>query len=311
MKKDTMHNLELACQELQKGHVVGMPTETVYGLAADATCDQAVAEIYTHKKRPRFHPLISHVSSIQMACDIGLCNRDLLNHIWMERQWSLTVIAKRRDNAALSWLTTAGLHTVAIRYPQHEVAQKLIAQFGKPLAAPSANLFGQLSPVTAEHVHKAWPDMVVVDGGVCRMGLESTIVDLTGDTPTLLRPGAVSREDLLAVWPNLQSSTKSTTAAPGTLAQHYQTHTPLKINQTKAGPGGVFVGFGDMPCDFNLSPLGCVVEAAARLFHMLHTLDDGSFTHIAIAPIPSHSLGDAINDRLQRAQHRAMPNKSH
>lgn len=298
-----MTDLESAYQQLKQGHVIGMPTETVYGLAADATNDDAVAQIYTHKQRPRFHPLISHVASVEMACTLGACDARLLNHIWLERAWSVTVIAKRLPDAELSWLTTAGLDTVAIRYPQHDVALKIITMFGKPLAAPSANVFGQLSPVEASHVRKAWPDMVVVDGGTCRMGLESTIVDLTQENPVLLRPGATARQDLLEVWPTLQSHNKAETAAPGTLKQHYQTRTPLSINQKKAPSGGVFVGFGDMACDINLSPAGCVVEAAARLFQILHTLDANGYSNIAVAPIPQHGLGEAINDRLQRAAH--------
>jgi L-threonylcarbamoyladenylate synthase len=295
------NTLDQACEQLQQGHVIGMPTETVYGLAADATRDEAVAEIYTYKQRPRFHPLISHVSSIDMACGLGVCDAELLEKVWMHHKWSLTVIVKRHATSPLSWLTTAGLDTVAIRYPQHEVAQKLIQSFGKPLAAPSANMFGSLSPVRAEHVRKTWPDVVVVDGGPCRMGLESTIVDLTSGQPTLLRLGATSRDDLLKVWPTLTVVLKSSTAAPGTLPTHYRPRTPLRLNQHEAEPGGVLVGFGCVDGDVNLSPSGNVVEAAAQLFHVLHTLDESGYTGIAVAPIPDEGLGEAINDRLQRA----------
>lgn len=297
------NSIESACYELNQGHAIGMPTETVYGLAADATCDGAVAEIYSYKQRPRFHPLISHVSSIAMASNLGECNEDLLKHLWLDQSWSLTVIVKRRTDSPLSWLTTAGLETVAIRYPQHKIAQTLIKEFGKPLAAPSANMFGQLSPVKAEHVQKAWPHLVVVDGGACRVGLESTIVDLTLPEPKLLRLGAVAREDLLKVWPSIQLATKNITAAPGTLATHYQPRTPLRINQKEAELGGVLVGFGQMNCDINLSPSGCTTEAASQLFHVLHSLDEQQYTCISISPIPNTGLGEAINDRLQRAAH--------
>lgn len=293
--------LDQACEQLHIGGVVGMPTETVYGLAADATRDEAVVEVYTYKQRPRFHPLISHVSSIEMACELGECDANLLEDIWLRRQWSLTVIVRRRATSPLSWLTTAGLETVAIRYPQHQIAQQLIQQFGKPLAAPSANMFGGLSPVCAEHVHKAWPHVMVVDGGPCRRGVESTIVDLTSSHPVWLRLGATSRDDLLHIWPNLAAASQSATAAPGTLPQHYRPRTPLKMNQTQAEPGGALVGFGNMVCDVNLSRSGCVVEAAANLFHMLHSLDEGQYTSIAVVPIPNSGLGEAINDRLARA----------
>lgn len=290
-----------ACEELKKKHVIGLPTETVYGLAADATCDESVAHIYAYKQRPRFHPLISHVSSIDMACAIGQCDPEVLNHIWIKNQWSLTVIVNRLPGAHLSWLTTAGLKTVAMRYPQHKLARDLIADFAKPLAAPSANIFGQLSPVAADHVRKYWPDVYVLDGGVCRVGLESTIIDLTQDKPVLLRSGATPREDLLRVWPTLTCTNKADTAAPGTLKKHYQTSIPLYMNQSKAKPGGVFVGFNAIEGDVNLSQDGSVVAAAARLFQLLHELDCGQYSSISIAPIPNQGLGEAINDRLKRA----------
>lgn len=292
--------LDKTCKDLRDGKVIGLPTETVYGLAADATCDDAVASIYSYKKRPRFHPLISHVSSSQMAADIVECDADLLDTLWLQKKWSISLILKRKAHSALSWLTTGGLSTVAVRYPQHDSAQKIIEAYGKPLAAPSANLFGQLSPVSAHHVVKAFPNITVMDGGGCRLGVESTIVDLTSDTPNLIRPGAVPREDLQNIWPDLVHIS-SDVAAPGNVTSHYKTQLPLFINALKPASDSFFIGFGDVDCDVNLSPKGCLYEAAANIFKVLHDADQKKAGSISIAPIPNQSIGEAINDRLKKA----------
>lgn len=296
-----INSIHDACEKLKQSQVIGMPTETVYGLAADATSDSAVASIYEIKQRPTFHPLISHVSSVEMAESIGLVDPVVLNSLWIEKALSLTVVVPRKANSALSWLATAGLETVAIRLPQHAMARELIDTYGKPLAAPSANPFGSLSPVSATHVAKAFLQVDVLDGGDCEVGLESTIVDLTQEKPVLLRLGAVERSILQEIWPDLIDS-KGYAQAPGTHKKHYQPKTQLFINALNAEPDGAFVGFGSCDdCTVNLSESGSLKEAASRLFSVLHDLDERGYAYISIAPIPDEGLGEAINDRLKRA----------
>jgi len=301
-----------AAEALRAGHLVAFPTETVYGLGADATNDVAVASIFEAKGRPTFNPLIVHVQDMAEAlryAEIGEVGQKLGAHFW---PGGLTLVAKRRKDCALSLLVSAGLDTVALRVPAHSVAQALIAATGRPLAAPSANPSGRLSPTEAQHVMEGLGDApalaAILDGGPCALGLESTVIGLPeGGAPTLLRPGAVPRgeiEDVLGapLADPLAAGDTEGRSSPGMLASHYAPHTPLRLNATERRDGELLLGFGSMPCDLNLSPSGDVVEAAANLFAMLRTLDaQAKGQGIAVSPIPHEGLGEAINDRLVRA----------
>ncbi len=308
-KNDT--RFEHALNLLTEGHVVGMPTETVYGLAADATNDKAVAQIYALKERPSFNPLIIHVDSIEMARqwgDFSPLALQLAEAFWMIGslyQRPLTLVVKR-NNRGLSHLVTAGLDTVAIRIPAHSVALSLITAFGKPLAAPSANRSNHISPTTADAVRQDLGDRVslVLDGGACVVGLESTIVDVTTDCPILLRPGGATVEMIKSVSGCTVQCVTNTAhiVAPGMLKRHYAPHHPLRLNVTSPLPGDAFLGFGSTPeATMNLSESGDLTEAASNLFAMMRFLDQSSCKEIAVSPIPNIGIGMAINDRLTRA----------
>jgi len=301
-----------AADALRTGRLVAFPTETVYGLGADATNDGAVASIFEAKGRPTFNPLIVHVEDMGEAlryAEIGEVGQKLGTHFW---PGGLTLVARRRKDCPLSLLVSAGLDTVALRVPAHSVAQALIAATGRPLAAPSANPSGRLSPTEAQHVMEGLGDApaltFILDGGPCALGLESTVVGLPeGDVPTLLRPGAVPRgeiEDVLGAAladPHATGDTEGR-SSPGMLASHYAPHASLRLNASERQEGEFLLGFGPGPCDLNLSPSGDVVEAAANLFAMLRTLDaQAKGQSIAVSPIPHEGLGEAINDRLARA----------
>ncbi len=309
-ENDDMH-LEHALRLLTKGCVVGMPTETVYGLAADATQDQAVAQIYALKERPSFNPLIIHVDSLEMACqwgDFSPLALQLAAAFWKADspyQNPLTLVVKR-NNQYLSHLVTAGLDTVAIRMPSHPVALSLIKAFGRPLAAPSANRSNHISPTTADAVRHDLGDRVplILDGGACTVGLESTIVDVTTDNLVLLRPGGATIEaiELVAGCTMQRANDTACITAPGMLKRHYAPRHPLRLNVTLPLPDDVFLGFGAVPgATLNLSESGDLVEAAANLFAMMRFLDQSSCREIAVSPIPNIGIGVAINDRLTRA----------
>lgn len=296
---------------LRAGALVAFPTETVYGLGADAGNDAAVAGIFAAKGRPRFNPLIVHVGDAAAAAQ--LVEFDARAQALAARFWPgpLTMVLPRRDAAALSLLVSAGLDTVAIRAPDHPVAQALLRAAGLPIAAPSANASGRISPTTAAHVQAelGGRPAMVLDGGRCRVGVESTIVDLSGNAPVLLRPGGVPLEELEAVLGPLAMITGdagSAPRAPGLLRRHYAPRRPLRLNATAAAPGEALLGFGPAAsagqATLHLSTAGDLVEAAGNLFAMLRTLDAAAgYAGIAVAPIPEHGLGRAINDRLQRA----------
>ncbi len=309
-----------AAKEVRAGRLVAFPTETVYGLGADATNDSAVASIFEAKGRPAFNPLIVHVKDMTQALRYAHINE--AGQLLSTRFWpgGVTLVARRRDDCPLSLLVSAGLDTVALRVPAHPVAQALIAISGCPLAAPSANPSGRLSPTQASHVleglgaglGEAPALTVILDGGPCALGLESTVIGLPeGSAPVLLRPGAVPRGEIEAVLgaplgePQAVGQAGGDTegrSSPGMLASHYAPHAPLRLGACEQRTGELLLGFGAVPCDLNLSPGGDVVEAAANLFAMLHTLDaqaDGR--SLAVSPIPPEGLGEAINDRLQRA----------
>jgi L-threonylcarbamoyladenylate synthase len=285
-----------------------MPTETVYGLAADAIHDEAVACIYTYKNRPQFNPLIVHVASLAMVeafAHITPQTKGLMQHFWFDEPTPLTFVLPKREGTKLSPLATAGLTTVAVRMPHHPLALALIEMYGSPLVAPSANPSNHLSATRADVVQGYFPGLYVLDGGPCPVGLESTIIQpLEDGRVALLRPGGTAVENLeVFLGEPLLTPAAGPINAPGMLKRHYAPRTPLYRNQTYAEPGEALLGFGpDVPhATLNLSPSSNVVEAAANLFGMLHTLDQGGYTAIRVMPLPTHGLGLAINDRLSRA----------
>ncbi len=290
---------------LSAGGLVAFPTETVYGLGADATNDRAIARIFEAKQRPEFNPLIVHVPNMESARAHVIF--DERSQRLADRFWpgALTLVLARREGSDLSLLVSAGLDTVALRCPAHQVAQRLLAAAARPVAAPSANRSGRISPTTAQHVADDLGDAVdlIVDGGPCPIGVESTIVDVTGDTPLLLRPGGVTREAIESEIGPLSLPSDASVRAPGMLASHYAPRAPLRLNADDAAPGEVLLAFGpDAPAGaVNLSASGNLVEATANLFAMLRDLDDAKPGAIAVMPVPEHGLGLAINDRLARA----------
>jgi L-threonylcarbamoyladenylate synthase len=291
---------------LRAGGVAAFPTETVYGLGADATNSDAVLRIYETKGRPRFNPLIVHCADLAMAetiADFSPLARTLAA-LWPA---PLTLVLPKRATASVSDLVTAGLDTVGVRIPDHPLALALIAATGRPLAAPSANPSGKLSPTTAAQVRAAFGTRVpVLDGGPCKAGLESTILSIDGDTVTQLRAGAMAREEIESILqrPVLSASADSPIAAPGMLASHYAPRATLRLDAATQRPGEAYLAFGRAPAATgpadNLSSSGDLREAARNLFAMLHALD-AKATAIAVAPIPRTGLGEAINDRLERA----------
>jgi L-threonylcarbamoyladenylate synthase len=289
---------------LRQGGLVSFPTETVYGLGADARNDSAVAAIYAAKGRPSFNPLIVHVPDDETAERYCLFNdeaRRLAGAFW---PGALTLVLPLKPGAAVSKLVTAGLDTLAVRVPDHGVARALLEAFDGPVAAPSANHSGRISPTTAAHVVAGLGDAIdaVVDGGDCPVGLESTIVSCV-DAPALLRAGGIPAETiercLSAPLATLTDPTLPT--APGQLASHYAPQGKVRLNAPYAKEGEVLLGFGPVDAALNLSPSGDLTEAAARLFACLHELDRMQANAIAVSPIPDHGLGAAINDRLRRA----------
>ncbi len=299
-----------AARLLQEGGLVAFPTETVYGLGAIATDEAAVARIFEAKGRPRFNPLICHLPEAAEIARYAEMPRDaerLADAFW---PGALTLVLPRRAACGLARLVSAGLPTVALRVPAHEGARALLRAVGAPVAAPSANPSGKLSPVAAAHVADGLGDAVdlILDGGRCPVGLESTIVDLSGPAPTLLRPGGVAAEDIETVLGRAlgrPEAAEDRPLAPGMLASHYAPGLPIRLAAREVAPGEAFLGFADvMPAgaSANLSAGGDLREAAANLFGLLHALDDPArFTGIAVAPIPEIGLGRAINDRLRRA----------
>ncbi|HUC62747.1 MAG TPA: L-threonylcarbamoyladenylate synthase [Alphaproteobacteria bacterium] len=300
-----------AARLLRAGEPVAFPTETVYGLGADARDDRAVAGVFAAKGRPRFNPLIVHWRDAEAAARAvrfdGRAER-LAAKFW---PGPLTLVLPRRAESGVSLLCSVGLDTLAVRVPRHEVAQRLLAAFDGPIAAPSANRSGAVSPTTADHVVDSLGDRVllILDGGRCPLGLESTVVDLSGPAAMLLRPGAVTAEALeaelgpLATAPAPERGHRS----PGQMASHYAPHLPLRLEVTgPPRPGEALLAFGPEPPagyaeTLNLSRSGDLAEAAANLFAMLRALDKPAYEGIAAMPVPERGLGRAINDRLRRA----------
>ena len=311
-----------AAELLAAGELVILPTETVYGLAGSASDARAVAKIYARKQRPIFNPLIVHVADLQMAHEIG--EFDPVSQFLAKRFWPgpLTLILPKKPGAKIAELALAGLDHVALRMPNHPLALAVLTALQGPIVAPSANRSGALSPTSAAHARaELGLDIAFVDGGPCQSGVESTILRMSDHGAQILRPGALSRERLseaLAEFPhtdpssgqraywNMQSQSDAQGApilAPGMMASHYAPNASIRLNAMSAQADELFLGFGprSIGADANLSPSGDLVEAAANLFAFLRLLDARQPACIAVASIPSHGLGEAINDRLARA----------
>jgi L-threonylcarbamoyladenylate synthase len=307
----TPQSIAEAARLLRAGKLVAFPTETVYGLGGDATDGRAVAGIFAAKGRPRFNPLIVHVADLGAAEAIAEFDRrarDAAARFW---PGPLTLVLRRRPDCSVSLLACAGLDTIAVRVPAHPVAQELLRTVGRPLAAPSANRSGRVSPTTAEHVAADLGERaaLIIDGGPCPVGIESTILDLSGAVPCLLRPGGMTVEALAAVFGNIAAAAADGPAprAPGRLPSHYAPHLPVRLDAVDARQGEALLAFGPAPPPPGfaeiawLSHSGDLAEAAANLFAQLRALDRPEFTAIAVMPIPEAGLGRAINDRLRRA----------
>ncbi|MEI8320636.1 MAG: L-threonylcarbamoyladenylate synthase [Alphaproteobacteria bacterium] len=299
--------IKQAVDLLESGEVVAFPTETVYGLGADASNEKAVAKIYAIKGRPSFNPLIFHVKDLESAQKIGHFSETALKLAHAFWPGPLTLVVQKAQDAQVSMLATAGLETIAIRVSSHPVFQEILQDFGKPIVAPSANPSGFLSSTNASHVVRNLGKKVslILDGGPCAKGLESTIIDATPEHPTVLRYGALP---VIEIEQFLQHSVRKkdqvdAIKAPGQLKNHYAPRLPLRMNATECLPGEIFLGFGPIAYSpWNLSDSGNLIEAASRFFAYLHMLDASDlYIGIAVAPIPEQGLGLAINDRLRRA----------
>ncbi|HXY99066.1 MAG TPA: L-threonylcarbamoyladenylate synthase [Stellaceae bacterium] len=310
----TPADLDRAAELLRAGALVAFPTETVYGLGADATNAQAVAAIFAAKARPRFNPLIIHV--IDEAAARLLAVFDARAGLLAQRFWPgpLSLVLPRAPGCPVPLLASAGLDSLALRVPAHPLPRALIRAVGRPIAAPSANRSGRVSPTTAAHVLDELDGRIaaVLDGGPCRVGLESTVIDLTTPRPMLLRPGGLAAEAIEEVVGPLERAPASGGAprSPGLLARHYAPALPLRLEAKDARPGEALLAFGPRaPRGAKavrwLSRKGDLAEAAANLFAALRSVDRPDYTGIAVMPIPAHGLGLAINDRLRRAAHQA------
>jgi len=290
-----------AARLILAGEPVALPTETVYGLAADATSGEAVARVYAAKGRPGFNPLIVHVGSLAEAERIGRFGASA--RTLAERWWPgpLTLVVPLREDAAIASLVTAGLPTVALRASAHEVMRAVIAAAGRPLAAPSANASGRISATRAEHVVASLGGRIplILDGGPTAHGLESTIVAATGEGLRLLRPGPIPAAELGIA--EGAGARPEGIEAPGQLASHYAPAKKLRLDATQAEPGEWLIGFAAVTGHATLSEEGDLTQAAARLFDRLHQADASLHRAIAVAPIPEEGVGAAINDRLRRA----------
>ncbi len=297
-------DLSRASQFLQAGRLVAFPTETVYGLGADAGNDHAVAQVFAVKGRPSFNPLIVHLADLDAVKALVTWSdaaEALAAACW---PGPLTLVLPKRPEAPISKLVSAGLDTLAVRLPAAPVAQALLARVGCPIAAPSANRSGLISPTLAQHVQGSLTGSIaaIVDGGPCAVGLESTIVGLSGP-PTLLRPGGITRDALEHALgrPVAARHERGKITAPGQLTSHYAPRAKVRLNAIEFEPGEARLGFGPVEADLNLSSSEDLTEAAANLFDHLHRLDATGAETIAVSPVPHLGLGVAINDRLSRA----------
>jgi len=304
-------NIEKAANHLKNGGLVAFPTETIYGLGANATSDNAVARIYEAKGRPNFNPLIAHFADMADAeeyVEFDGKAKILANFF---TPGPLTMILPRKEHTNISLLCAAGLPTLAVRVPRHKVARELIKKAGVPIAAPSANRSGTLSPTSAEHVYNSLGDAaeMILSAGNSEVGLESTIIDMTRDIPVILRAGAVTKQDLEPYIGQVEieiNPVDDKPKCPGQLLRHYAPKTKVRLNATDINDGEVLLAFGELSfkpeCEYlNLSEEGSLREAAANLFSYLHKLDKLGADCIAVMPIPDEGLGLAVNDRLSRA----------
>ncbi|PHP67096.1 threonylcarbamoyl-AMP synthase [Zhengella mangrovi] len=311
LKADEPDALARAAEALDAGLLVAIPTETVYGLAADATNGEAVAGIFEVKGRPRFNPLIAHVASLEMAQSIGVFDETAV--ALARRFWPgpLTIVVPLKPDTAIHPLVTAGQDTVALRMPRGFGAA-LVARMGRPVAAPSANRSGRISPTSAEAVAADIGDRIalIIDGGAAPVGVESTIVRVEDNVVRLLRPGGVAAEEIEAMGLTVRRNAPGAAVeAPGMLASHYAPAAQVRLNAIRVNPGEALLAFGPdraaghetAAAVLNLSPDGNLAEAAANLFAHLHALDKADAAMIAVEPIPATGLGEAINDRLARA----------
>lgn len=309
--KATTETIEAAAAALRDGRLVAFPTETVYGLGADATNGRAVAAIFEAKGRPRFNPLIAHLPDVEAAARLGhlpALGRQLAAAFW---PGPLTLVMAKQPGCPVAELATAGLDTIAIRVPSHAVAQALLRAMDRPIAAPSANRSGHVSPTTAAHVEADLGDRVamILDGGPTPIGLESTVIDVTGAEPVILRLGGVVRDAIARVLGRaiaIAEGLPGKPASPGMLARHYAPATRLRLGALEAREGEALLAFGGNVPEYagpmlNLSATGDLVEAATNLFSALRALDRSDAKTIAVMPIPEEGLGEAINDRLRRA----------
>lgn len=302
-----MDNIEKAVARLKEGGLVAFPTETVYGLGGNALSDSAVAEIYAVKGRPSFNPLIVHVASVATAQRYVTFNDKALKLAKQFWPGPLTLVLPRMRDCAVSLLSSAGMDTLAIRIPAHPLVHEFLKIADVPVAAPSANRSGRVSPTTAEHVRKDFGDgVLILDGGPCAIGIESTVVDMSADTPTLLRHGAIMQPDLEAVIGRINiAGAMSAVKSPGMLERHYAPDHPLRLNADSVRADEALLAFGvalpGAAIVRNLSASRDLKEAAANLFRMLRELDVSGAKSIAAMPVPEEGLGIAINDRLHRA----------
>lgn len=299
--------IETAATCLREGKLVAFPTETVYGLGGNALDDRAVASIYAAKGRPQFNPLITHVAGMQDA--FAYAAHDARAESLMQAFWPgpLTLILPRKKDCALSLLVSAGLDCIGLRAPDHLLAQTLLKETGIPIAAPSANRSGRVSPTLAAHVEEELGGRVamILDGGACSVGIESTVLDMTREVPVLLRPGSITREQIASVVGRISVVGDGKIKAPGMLESHYAPDAALRLNAQHIEQGEALLAFGTTdsraPIMLNLSEHGDLTEASANLFSMLRALDKRGVARIAVSPIPMEGLGIAINDRLLRA----------
>lgn len=306
-----MDEIELAVELLKQGDPVVAPTDTVYGLFGDAKSNTAIKKIYEIKGRPSFNPLIAHVSSVEMAEKLAYFNNDarkLAKYFWCNIKRPLTIVLPLKSESGVSKHVTAGLNTIALRCPSHPLALELISTFGNPLAAPSANTSNHLSPTSADMVQVDLGKKVklILDGGVCSVGLESTILNMSQHPYTLLRHGAVTQLEIESILKTkiIVPSKIEKVIAPGMMLKHYSPYLPLRINVIDPYPDEAFIAFGETDKTYflNLSPTGNLAETAKNLFDFLYKADNaGNFNGIAIMPIPNVGIGLAINDRLKRA----------
>ncbi len=305
-------NIALCAETLRQGDLVAIPTETVYGLAGNALDERAVARIFAAKNRPSFNPLIVHVANLAAAKRYAEFSADAEKIASIFWPGPLTLVLPAKPKSGIARLATANLPSIAIRVPAHPIAQQLLQYSGLPLAAPSANQSGHISPTKAQHVIETLDGKMpyILNGGDCRVGLESTILDLSESKPAILRLGGLDIEPIEAILGKVtlhqKSDNTTTIRAPGMTLRHYAPKIPLRLGCENPGPNEALLGFGvDIPTGFakvlNLSPIGDLIEAAANLYSHLHDLDLGGFSSIAVMPIPQTGLGLAINDRLQRA----------